>query len=86
MMDRVVRQAMDESEFDEMVSSLTPHESAEGVTTYRNTVNIACPACDEPFDDLVICEDDPNSLELSILLDLCVTTYDDDVLLFTHKH
>ena len=46
---------MDDSEYEELTSSLTPHESAGGVTTYRNTVSIACPACGDPFDDLVIC-------------------------------
>ena len=49
---------MDESEYEHLTTSLTPHESAGGVTTYRNTVSISCPACDDPFDDLVICEDD----------------------------
>ena len=76
---------MDQSEFRELVSSLTPHESAGTVTTYRNTVSIACPACEEPFDDLVVCEGEYDSLELSRLLDLCVTTVDDDVALFTHQ-
>jgi hypothetical protein len=76
---------MEDSEYEKLTSSLTPHESAGGVTTYRNTVSIACPACDDPFDDLVICEDDYNSLELSMLLDLCVTTHEGEVLLFTHK-
>ena len=76
---------MDDDEFDELRSSLTPQESRGGVTTYRNTVSIACPACGDPFDDLVICEDEYNSLELSMLLDLCVTTHEDEVLLFTHK-
>ncbi|ERG93222.1 MAG: hypothetical protein J07HQW1_03281 [Haloquadratum walsbyi J07HQW1] len=77
---------MDESEYEHLTTSLTPHESAGGVTTYRNTVSISCPACDDPFDDLVICEDDYNSLELTMLLDLCITTHGDEVLLFTHKH
>jgi hypothetical protein len=77
---------MDENEYEHLISSLTPQESAGGVATYRNTVSIACPACDEPFDDLVVCEQAYNSLELSKLLDLCVTTHDDDVLLFTHQH
>jgi hypothetical protein len=77
---------MNESEFDELVSSLTPHESAGTVKTYRNTVSISCPACEEPFDDLVVCSDEYDSLELSKVLDLCVTTADDDVLLFTHQH
>ncbi len=78
--------AMDSDTYDDLVQSLTPHEAAGGVTTYRNTVRIACPACDKPFDDLVVCEDDYNSLELSRLLDLCVSTHDNDVLLFTHQH
>ncbi|ERG98609.1 MAG: hypothetical protein J07HQX50_02651 [Haloquadratum sp. J07HQX50] len=77
---------MDDSEYEHLTTSLTPHESAAGVTTYRNTVAIACPACDDPFDDLVICRDEYNSLELSMLLDLCVTTHNDETLLFTHKH
>ena len=77
--------SMNDSEFDELISSLTPHESAGSVTTYRNTVAISCPACETPFDDLVVCEDEYNSLELSLTLDLCVSTHDDDVLLFTHK-
>ena len=77
---------MDDSELDELVASLTPTESVGGVKSYRNTVSVACPACGEPFDDLVVCEDDLTSLELSMVLDLCVTTHDDDdVLLFTHK-
>lgn len=77
---------MDDDDFDELVSSLTPQESAGGVKTYRNTVSIACPACERPFDDLVVCEDEYNSLELSRMLDLCVTTHGDDVMLFTHRH
>lgn len=77
---------MDDSEYDELISFLTPHESEPGVTTYRNTTAIACPACEKPFDDLVICHDDYTSLELSMLLDLCTTIHDDEVLLFTHKH
>lgn len=76
---------MDDEEFDELISSLTPYEEAGSVKTYRNTVSIACPACEDPFDDLVVCRDEYNSLELSKILDLCVTTHDDDVLLFTHQ-
>ena len=70
---------------DELVSSLTPREENQAIKSYQNTVSVACPACEEPFDDLVVCEDDLTSLELSMVLDLCVTTYDADVLLFTHK-
>jgi hypothetical protein len=76
---------MDDAEYDELTTSLTPNESVDGVTTYRNTVSIACPACEEPFDDLVVCEEEYSSLELSRMLDLCVTTHDDEVVLFTHK-
>lgn len=77
---------MDASDYEELVSSLTPQESGGGVTSYRNTVSVACPTCDEPFDDLVVVHEDETSLELSRLLDLCVSTRDDDVLLFTHRH
>lgn len=77
---------MDDDEYGELVSSLTPHESAGGVKTYRNTVNLSCPACDEGFDDLVVCSEEFNSLELTRVLDLCVTTHEGDVLLFTHQH
>jgi hypothetical protein len=34
---------------------------------------------------MVVCEDEYTSLELSLMLDLCVTTHDDEVVLFTHK-
>lgn len=76
---------MDDEKYDRLISSVTPMESAGGVESYRNTVAMACPACDEPFDDAVVCTDEYNSLELSLDLDLCVTTHDDDVILFTHK-
>lgn len=76
---------MEDDTYDEMISSVTKRESADGITTYQNTVSIACPACDEPFDDLVVCEDEYSTLELSLVLDLCVTTHNDSVLLFTHK-
>ena len=72
-------------DFDELVSSLTLQETAGGVRSYRNTVSIACPACGEPFDDMVLCEEEFNSLELSVPLDLCTTTHDGNAVLFTHK-
>jgi hypothetical protein len=75
----------DMDDFDELVSSLTLQETAGGVRSYRNTVSIACPACDEPFDDMVICEEEFNSLELSVPLDLCTTVEDGNAVLFTHK-
>jgi len=76
---------MDDDAYNELVSSLTPYEEAGGVKTYTNTVSLTCPACGNPFDDLVICREEFNSLELSKTLDLCVTTHDGDVLLFTHQ-
>jgi hypothetical protein len=76
---------MDDAEYDELTSSLTPNEAVDGVTTYRNTVSIACPACGDPFDDLVVCEGEYSSLELSRMLDLCVSTHEENVVLFTHK-
>lgn len=76
---------MEDVDFDELVSSLTLREENRAVKSYQNTVAVACPACEEPFDDLVVCEEDLTSLELSMVLDLCVTTHGGDVLLFTHK-
>ena len=76
---------MNDTDLDRLISSLTPGERADGVTTYRNTVAISCPACNQPFDDLVVCEEEFNSLELTLMLDICVTTHDGDALLFTHK-
>ena len=75
---------MEDVDIDELVSSLTPREENSALKSYQNTVSVPCPACEEPFDDLVVCEDDLTSLELSMVLDLCVTTHDDDVLLVTH--
>lgn len=77
---------MDDELYSEVVQSVTPRESAGGVKTYQNTVAMACPACEKPFDDLVVCTEEYTSLELSQLLDLCTTTHEGDVLLFTHKH
>ncbi|WP_435360431.1 DUF7385 family protein [Haloarchaeobius sp. DFWS5] len=76
---------MDDETYDELVRSVTPREHVGGIKNYQNTVAMACPACEEPFDDLVVCEDEYSSLELSKLLNLCVTTHEGDVLLFTHK-
>lgn len=72
-------------DFDELVSSLTLQETGGGVRSYRNTVAIACPACGDAFDDMVICEDEFTSLELSMPLDICATTQDGNPVLFTHK-
>lgn len=72
--------------YDELVSFLTPRDDNEAIKTYQNTTAIACPACEEPFDDLVVCKQDFTSLNLTELLDVCITTTDSgSPLLFTHK-
>ncbi|GAB3413001.1 hypothetical protein GCM10027435_06390 [Haloparvum alkalitolerans] len=76
---------MDEVDLDELVSSLTPREENRTIKTYQNTVAVACPACEEPFDDLVVCKENPTSLNLSQQLDFCVGTDDGQALIFTHK-
>ena len=72
-------------DFEQLVSSLTPLEDTDTVSVYQNTVAIACPACEEPFDDMIVCRDEFNELDLSVALDLCTTVHDGDVVLFTHK-
>ena len=47
---------------DELLASLTPREENPAIKTYQNTVSVACPACEEPFDDLVVCKQNPTSL------------------------
>lgn len=76
---------MDDVDFDELVRSLTPREENEAIKSYQNTVAIACPACETPFDDLVVCKENPTSLNLSRQLDLCVGTVDEQAVIFTHK-
>ncbi|QDX41205.1 hypothetical protein [Salarchaeum sp. JOR-1] len=76
---------MDDIELDELTASLTPREENRALKTYQNTVSVACPACDEPFDDLVVCKENPTSLNLSQQLDFCVGVDADRALIFTHK-
>lgn len=71
--------------FDELVSSLTPREENPAIKSYQNTVAMACPACGESFDDMVVCKEDPTSLNLSKSLDLCVGVHDDQAVIFTHQ-
>ncbi|MFB6108541.1 MAG: hypothetical protein ABEJ82_06850 [Haloplanus sp.] len=73
-------------DFEQLISSLTPREENEEIKLYQNTVSVACPACEEPFDDLVVCKDETTSLTQREPLDLCVTTHEGNPLLFTHKH
>jgi hypothetical protein len=72
-------------DLDELVSSLTPREDNREIKLYQNTVAMACPVCETPFDDLVVCKDVATSLEQSEPLDLCVAVTDGRPLLFTHK-
>lgn len=71
---------------DELVEYLTPREDNAAIKSYQNTTAVACPICEDPFDDLVVCKTDETQLELSEALDLCVTTDEDGrPFLFTHK-
>ncbi|QLG62231.1 DUF7385 family protein [Halorarum salinum] len=69
---------------DELTSSLTPREENAAIKSYQNTVSVACPACGEPFEDLVVCKQNPTSLDISKLLDLCVGVDDGQAFIFTH--
>jgi hypothetical protein len=76
---------MDEfDEFEETVSSCTPRETGPVADTYQNTVGLACPSCDEPFDDLVVVKEFTR-LNLSELMDVCATVHDGNPVLFTHR-
>ncbi len=73
-------------EFEELISFLTPREENEAIRSYQNTTAIACPACEDPFDYLVVCKEDPTSLDLDKRMDLCVgTTPDGAPMIFTHS-
>ena len=73
-------------DFEELISFLTPREENEAITLYQNTTAIACPACEEPFDDLVVCKEDPTSLNLDERMDFCVgTTPEHSPAIFTHE-
>lgn len=76
---------MEDIDFDELVSSLTLREENQAIKIYQNTVAVACPACDNQFDDLVVCKENPTSLNLSKQLDLCVGAVDNQAVIFTHK-
>lgn len=76
---------MDDIDLDELVASLTPRRENEAIKSYQNTVAVACPACETPFDDLVVCKQNPTSLNLSAQLDFCVGTADGRAFIFTHK-
>ena len=72
-------------DFDELISSLTPREENEQIKLYQNTVAVACPICEKPFDDLVVCKNESTSLTQSEPLDICVSVHEERPLLFTHR-
>lgn len=72
-------------QFDKFVSSTTLREENDSIKLYQNTVALACPACDEPFDDMVVCKNEFTSLNQTMPLDLCATVHDGTPVLFTHK-
>jgi hypothetical protein len=74
-----------EVDLDRIVSSLTPREDNAEIRLYQNTVAMACPVCEAPFDDLVVCKHAATSLEQSEPLDICVAVHEDRPLVFTHK-
>ena len=77
---------MDEDDFEELISFLTPREENAAIKSYQNTTALACPACEEPFDDLVVCKEDLTSLNLDASMDLCAsTTPEGTPMLFTHR-
>lgn len=76
---------MEDIELDEILKTVTPREENAAIKSYQNTTSIACPSCEEPFDDLVVCKENPTSLNLSLSLDLCVGVVDDQAVIFTHK-
>ena len=72
-------------QFDKFVSSTTLREENDSIKLYQNTVGLACPACEEPFDDMVVCKDKYTSLNQTMPLDLCATVNDGTPVIFTHK-
>ncbi len=72
-------------DLERLVSSLTPREENEKIKSYQNTVSVACPVCEDPFDDLVVCKSAATELVQNEPLDLCVAVVDGRPLLFTHK-
>lgn len=72
-------------DFDRYVTATTLREDNPSIKVYQNTVALACPACEEPFDDMVVCKETYTSLNQSMALDLCATVHDGRPVLFTHK-
>ena len=67
---------------DELLASLTPRDENSVIKTYQNTVSVACPACEERSDDIVVWQGEPDR---SKQLDLCVGVDSERAFIFTHK-
>ena len=72
-------------QFEKFGTSTTLREDNESLKLYQNTVALACPACGEPFDDMVVCKQEYTSLNQTMPLDLCTTVHEGRPVLFTHK-
>jgi hypothetical protein len=72
-------------QFEKFVSSTTLREENDSIKLYQNTVGLACPACEEPFDDMVVCKTEYTSLNQTKPLDLCATVHEGTPVMFTHK-
>ena len=74
------------TQFEELLSFLTPRHENAALKTYQNTTAIACPSCDKPFHNLLICKKDLTSLNLDEPMNLCITTTPSgSPMIFTHK-
>lgn len=72
-------------EFDKFVTAMTLRADNESIKRYQNTVALTCPACGDPFDDMILCKREYTSLNQTMPLDLCATVHDHRPVLFTHK-
>lgn len=72
-------------QFDKFASSTTLREENDSIKLFQNTVGLACPSCEEPFDDMVVCKNEYTSLNQTMPLDICATVHDETPVLFTHK-
>lgn len=72
-------------DFDKYVTAMTLRQDNDSLKLYQNTVALTCPACEEPFDDMVVCKGEYTSLNQTMALDLCATVHENRPVLFTHK-
>lgn len=74
-----------DTDTEELRASLTPREENAAIKSFQNTVSVSCPACGDPFEDLIVCKNDLTSLNLSKQLDFCVGVDDGRAYIFTHS-